>query len=77
MLPLLTLIGTGVALLGAVGLFWVNRRRFSRRNAHGVEVYTGYGHMLATRAFDTTVTAISALLVCGGSTLALYAALQL
>ena len=76
MFPLLTALAVVAALLGGAGLYWVNRRRFARRNAHGVEVFRSYGHMLAARAVDTSLTLVFALLACAGGAFALYATLQ-
>ena len=77
MLPLLAASGSAVALIGSVGLLWVRRRRFRRRNQHGVEMYRSYGHMVTARAVDATATAVAALLVCAGGAIALFSVLRL
>ena len=76
MQPLLTSLGAAAAVTGAVGLAWVRRRRFSRRNLHGVEVYRSYTHMLASRAVDATVTGIAGVMLCAGGALALFCAMR-
>lgn len=62
-------IGFLILGLGAVGLFFVNRREFYRRNAAGIEEFTGYGSMLATKLFEKTIRLVSSLLLLAGITL--------
>lgn len=77
MLPLLAALGSAVALIGSGGLLWVRRRRFRRRNQHGIEIFRSYGHMVAARAVDATATVLAGLLACAGGAFALYSVLRL
>ena len=52
--------------VGAGIRYWVNRRRFNRRNFSGVEVFKNYEHKTGARFIDQLLKLIAWLLMIGG-----------
>ena len=52
---------------GIAGVSFVNRRRFYRRNEHGIEGFESYGSMVATRRGEGCLKIISWFLILGTS----------
>lgn len=45
--------GIFVIVVAVVLIYWINRRRFYRRNAAGVEMFSGYTKAISVRFFRT------------------------
>jgi hypothetical protein len=59
-------IAVVTSLLGAIGLYAMNRRSFYRRNGAGIEEFTGYSRMLVTTFIERIVKMISVFMLLGG-----------
>lgn len=59
-------VGVVFVVVGIAGFVFVGRRRFYRRNVAGVEEFSGYGSMLGSRFFETSVRLVSFLLFVVG-----------
>lgn len=60
------IVGIVMLALGGVGLFFVGRREFYRRNVAGVEEFKGYGAAVTTRFVERVVRIACRLLVIFG-----------
>lgn len=54
------------SLLGAIGLYFVGRRSFYRRNVAGIEEFNGYSRMLMTTFLERIIKLVSVVLLLGG-----------
>ncbi len=54
-----------IFIVGAGVRYWVNRRRFNRRNFSGVEVFKNYEHKTGARVIDQLMKLIAWLLMLG------------
>ena len=62
--PLAVLIVAGVAFIfGLAMLYWVERRKFHRRNAYGVELFPSFGGLIVRRAGEGFAAAVGFVLV--------------
>lgn len=52
---LYALSAASLLLFGYLLRHWIRYRVFSRVNAHGVQLFKSYGHMLLTRAWEQVV----------------------
>jgi len=48
-------LGFIVLLIGLAAEFWINRRKFNRKNKYGVFVFKNYEHQLVTRSWERFV----------------------
>ena len=56
------LIGSALSFVFAfTAHHWVCRRRFNRRNPHGVEIFRSYGHQWRARSAEQSVGCLAAL----------------
>jgi hypothetical protein len=63
------MVALAVALwgLGIAGIVFVKRRAFYRRNMAGVEEFRGYGNMIVTRLFETSVNVAALFCIIAGA----------
>jgi hypothetical protein len=53
-------------LIGAAMLLLVARRKFYRRNAHGIEEFRSFGGMLITTVIENAIAVVGTVLVVVG-----------
>lgn len=65
------MIITAVILLaiGLAGRHFVERRRFNRRNAHGIEVFATYGQSVLVGIWERLLSFLAGLAFFGGAAL--------
>jgi hypothetical protein len=64
---LLNVLGPVILIVGLLLWYYVNRRKFNRRNQMGIELFRSYGGMIVTRFLEIIVRLISLFLILGGA----------
>lgn len=59
-------LGIVLIVMGGVGVFWAKKRSFDRTNSAGVEEFSGFGHMVASRSFEKVAHVGGLLLILVG-----------
>jgi len=59
-------IGIVLIVLGIVEVFWAKKRSFDRTNSAGVEEFSGFGQMIASRSFEKVAQVGGLLLILVG-----------
>lgn len=59
-------------LLGLAGSHYIKRRQFYRRNSNGLEVFSSYSTMLATKLYEKMVRVMSLLSIVASIICVLY-----
>ena len=54
----LDVLGSGLAVLGAILIYWRNKRKFDRTNSAGIEQFPGYSRKLGARLVDLILLAL-------------------
>ena len=65
----INVIASFILILGLGLRYWVNRRKFNRRNFNGVEGFKSYEHKTSARFIDQLLKLIARLLILGGAIL--------
>lgn len=65
----INVIASVIFIVGASLRYWVNRRRFNRRNFSGIETFKSYEHKTGVRFMDQLFKLIAWLLMLGGAIL--------
>lgn len=63
---IVVMVGVFAMALGVAIVLWGKRRAFRRRNAAGVEIFSGFFAMLGARFVDRAAVAVGALTIMGG-----------
>lgn len=66
---LIYVIASFIFIAGVALRYWVNRRRFNRRNFSGLETFKSYEHKTGTRFMEQLFKIIAWLLILGGAIL--------
>jgi hypothetical protein len=72
----LTLIGGGLLVPGAVLFLWMKKRKFDRTNSAGVEQFGSFSGKLASVFWDKCLAGLSAICLIGGAVFLAYANLD-
>jgi hypothetical protein len=74
MTRLYVMLGAGILALviGFALSFYVNARRFNRRNQMGLELFTSYGAAVGVRLYESMVVIVSRVLIFVGAILIVF-----
>lgn len=59
-------LGFIILLVGLIAEFWINRRKFNRKNKYGVFIYKDYEHMVVLRVWERLVKVSAYIFIFSG-----------